>query len=106
MALYIRHDSDQIEHRSANEGNAFSLQELQNAVGGYIEMIYLADGRFMVVNEEGRLLGLPFNRIATRLLADTGVRVQDGHILKYSEAIEAFGDIVGNVLVCDADEVL
>lgn len=69
-------------------------------------MIYLADGRFMVVNEEGRLLGLPLNKTATRLMADVGVRVWGGDILKYSDAINAFGDIVGNVLVCDADEVL
>lgn len=45
----------------------YSLKELQDFVGGWIEIIYLnhdAD-HVLVVNEEGQLLGLPFNKDAT-----------------------------------------
>lgn len=39
-----------------------SLHAMQNAVGGYIEMIELEDNLVIVCNEEGRLLGLPANK--------------------------------------------
>ena len=43
-----------------------SLEVLQGAVGGYIELVRLpsADG---IVNEEGKLEKLPFNGLATEL---------------------------------------
>lgn len=42
---------------------------LPNAVGGYIEMVTSADGRLVFwVNENGKLDGLPFNGVATKLL--------------------------------------
>lgn len=44
-----------------------SLEAYQQAVGGYIEEIYLPDGRVMLVNEEGRLHGLPPNPEASGL---------------------------------------
>lgn len=40
------------------------LEEMQKIVGGYIEIVPLAPVEFgfaLVVNEEGRLRGLPFN---------------------------------------------
>jgi hypothetical protein len=50
----------------------FTLEELQGFVGGYIEFVYLPGGKIMVVNEEGRLQGLPVNQgasaIAERLI--------------------------------------
>lgn len=38
-----------------------TLTELQEWVGGYIELTYLPDGRSAVVNEEGLLLKLSQN---------------------------------------------
>ena len=62
-------------------GKTYTLEELQKAVGGYIEIVHPGDGRYlMVVNEEGKLHGLPPNPRATALY-------ERDHI-------------VGNALVC------
>lgn len=69
------------------DGQEFTLEELQTYVGGSIEIIDIADGRVMVLNEEGKLNGLPPNMKATALLMK-GKRL--------------FPDIVaGDVVVCD-----
>lgn len=38
-----------------------TLQAFQKAVGGYIETVTLCTDLVLIVNEEGRLRGLPFN---------------------------------------------
>lgn len=38
-----------------------SLENLQKTVGGYIEVVWLASDLILIVNEEGKLLGLPDN---------------------------------------------
>lgn len=48
-------------------GTTWSLEELQSIVGGYIEVVRTLDGKFMVINEEGKLKGLELNIPATRL---------------------------------------
>ena len=40
-----------------------TLEELQKLVGGYIE-VYDVDSMQIVLNEEGRLIGLPVNKKA------------------------------------------
>ena len=50
-------------------GTSFSLPELHEVVGGYIEAFYLRDGLIMMLNEDGKRLGLAINRTAT-LIAD------------------------------------
>ena len=42
-----------------------TLEALQKAVGGYIEAVTVAEDIVVICNEEGRLIGLPFN---TRVL--------------------------------------
>lgn len=69
-------------------GNSFTLEELQEYVGGYIEIIRLTDKYLMVVNEEGRLLNLPFNSEAT-------------DIARQHKAIYPNDMIVGNALVAE-----
>lgn len=39
----------------------YELEELQEIVGGYIELVYLPNDEIMVVNEEGLLYNLPYN---------------------------------------------
>lgn len=39
-----------------------TLEALQAAVGGYIEVVTLGDGLAAIVNEEGKQYDLPFNR--------------------------------------------
>jgi len=41
--------------------------ECQQAVGGYIEPLFMADGDCLLVNEDGLSLGLPLNYMATRI---------------------------------------
>ncbi len=40
---------------------ANELKELQQTVGGYIETISLLSNMVLIVNEEGKLMGLPYN---------------------------------------------
>ena len=42
-----------------------TLKEMQEFVEGYIELIALPDGRDMIINEEGKITGLPENIEAT-----------------------------------------
>lgn len=48
-----------------------SYDTLSKAVGGWIECVTLRDELDMWVNEEGKLIGLPQNPIATALFADS-----------------------------------
>jgi hypothetical protein len=68
-----------------------SLDEMQQFVGGYIEMVESADSRLMLVcNEEGKLLGLPVNVKATQIAhAHSMICVNDY--------------ICGNAIVADRD---
>ena len=40
-----------------------TLRDLQEKVGGYIEPIHLSDGYVALVDEDGKLKGLPVNRL-------------------------------------------
>ena len=67
------------------DGKYFSLEEMyQYTNGGPIQMVATKDGRIMILNEEGKLTGLPLNKKATELY-------------KYG----SHDPIVGDVLVCD-----
>lgn len=65
-----------------------TLEGMQHAVGGYIEILNTKDGKLMVINEERKLKGHHFNKTAT-------------------EMVELFpGDyIAGDVLVAEQDEI-
>lgn len=49
-------------------GKFFALAELQQIVGGYIELVRVGE-RLLVVNEDGRSSNLPRNPAATLLAA-------------------------------------
>lgn len=61
-----------------------SLKQMQDAVGGYIELVRLTDDDIMVVNEEGLVFGLPINEHASKLAGQS---------------------IVGNVLICKGKDL-
>lgn len=71
----------------------FTLKELQLFVGGYIEIVQLDNGYIMVVNEEGKLHGLEHNKVASELFRRHALWGNRHDI------------IVGDALVCKADEV-
>ncbi len=46
-------------------GKTFELDQLKALVGGWIECVYLDSNKLFVINEEGKLHGLPINEAAT-----------------------------------------
>ena len=59
------------EHKTTYiDDKELSLSELQKLVGGYIQVAYSDDERQIVCNEEGKLMGLPINREATKYWHD------------------------------------
>lgn len=91
MAQIIKTDGTRIEVSPKN-GKDFSLEELQEIVGGYIEIVE-CEKNIMVINEEGKLMNLPFNHIAT---------------LEWYRACPwmcCADIIVGDVLLCKSNEV-
>lgn len=91
MALIIKTDGTRVNVQPEN-GSDFSLQELWDIVGGYIEIVNLRNGQYMVTNEEGKLCGLPYNEMATYVARMNGAICQTDYI-------------VGNVLVCDTKQI-
>ena len=55
------------------EGDNDRLKQMQDAVDGYIELLYISTKRneVMVVNEEGAIRRLPVNRRASKLAGQT-----------------------------------
>jgi hypothetical protein len=86
------------------------LKSLQKAVGGYVQVIELEEDFTMWVNEEGKLLGLEENKIATVIwevrfgldtdiicgdVVFTGGMDEDGETLTISEAnIQRLAELV------------
>lgn len=75
---------------SPKNGTDFQPDELQGIVGGYIEAAAIGNGLIMVMNEEGKLKGLPLNARASQ---------------EYFMAYGVYEPIVGNVLICKSEEV-
>lgn len=86
MKNYIINANGAKTEVTPKSGNSFTLEELQEYVGGYIEIVRLSDKFLMVVNEEGKLLNLPFNSEAT-------------DIARQHKAIYPHDMIVGNALI-------
>jgi len=63
--VVVPHDGP-VRLAELSEGNL--LAELQGLVGGYVERVRLTPTLDMLVNEEGRLLRLPANALATRMV--------------------------------------
>lgn len=61
-----------IEDKSFKKKNV-TLKEMQEVVGGYIEFLYLKDNLVMVVNEDGKIVDLPFNAKATELIKENNI---------------------------------
>ena len=89
MAIVIKTDGTKDALQPKNN-KVFTLEELKSVVGGYIEIVQLTENYLMVINEEGKLLNLPINVIATRMY-------------RASRNTEDF--IVGNVLICSNKEI-
>ena len=47
------------------------LKAAQDFVGGYVEGITFPNGDYLIINEEGKIRGLPLNEQASKLWKDT-----------------------------------
>lgn len=74
---------------SPKNGTNYTLEELKEIVGGYIEIIHLTENKIMVVNEEGKLNNLPYNDNATLRF-------------RFFKTIDF---IVGDTLVCHTNRI-
>ena len=89
QALLYKSDFS-VEEIKPAKGRYFKLEEMQKYVGGLIEIIPLdgagLEGKLLVVNEEGKLINLPFNFLAT------------------VEWVKYYGDtdfVSGDAIICD-----
>ena len=65
---YVKANTDQDQFKIIDdEKNTPSLKEAQDFVGGMVECIAWPNGDLLIVNEEGKLMGLPLNPEATLL---------------------------------------
>jgi len=80
MAIRINADDTIVDVAPAN-GREFTLPELQAVVGGYIEAVYLRDGRILFCNEDGKRDRLPTNVGATVIARNIGFLPDDDHIV-------------------------
>ena len=87
QSVIIKADGLQKKVDPAN-GTDFSIDELNEFVDGYIEILHIGD-KLLVCNEEGKLQNLQYNATATRLINAVGIKDY----------------IVGNALFCDKDKI-
>jgi hypothetical protein len=59
------------------------LKQAQEFVGGMVQGIEFPNGDYMIMNEEGKLLGLPVNEDATRLWRTTFTK--DKYLFGYDD---------------------
>lgn len=90
MAQYIQANGT-VTRVTPAYGAAFSLQEMQSYVGGYIEALQLRDGRIMFLNEDGKRLDLAYNAAADIVAHQRG-------------GLPPYDHIVGNVLITSRAE--
>jgi hypothetical protein len=84
MATLIKASGAQEEIKPIS-GNSFTLAEIQEHVGGYFEMQRMANGKLMLMDEDGKMKQKPINREASILLFGNRAGIVDF--------------VVGNVLV-------
>ena len=68
----IYRTNGKVEDKSFSKKNV-TLKEMQEVVGGYIEFLYLKNNLVMIVNEEGKMIGLPYNPKATLLVQENNI---------------------------------
>lgn len=104
MQKAIWYKGDEIIEVEPENKETFTLEELQAFVEGTgpegtsktIQYLPLPDGRVMFVNDNGRIIGLPYNENASKFWRE------QYPIEKYPHNNE--GIIVGNAIVCTSKQ--
>lgn len=94
MAELIKTTGERTEVTPKSGKKKFKLEELQEYVDGYIEVVRLPGRRNMVLNEEGKIHGLRFNAVATAIIAGIS-----------DQLLAGTGPIVGDVVICGPGEL-
>ena len=89
MATIIKADSSKVNVKPLGANGKLTLEQLQEAVGGFIEHLMLPNGHIFF-DEEGKLKGKAYNEQATLLVR--GIIAHDDMI-------------VGDAIVCKDEEV-
>lgn len=76
---------------SPKTGKKYPLEQLQEIVGGFIQIVPLDKTTVLVCDEDGKLKGYEVNGLATSILRDYYPKTTDF--------------IVGNVIVCKTNEI-
>lgn len=92
MKDIIYKTNGEVKEISPKNETYYTLKELQEIVGGSIEILHLKGicNKFMVINEEGKLNKLPYNENATIL---------------YKLSLNTDDFIVGDALVCHTNRI-
>lgn len=88
MARLIKTNGE-ITTVTPQNGEYFTLKELQTLVGGIIQTVWIDDDHVMVTYEESKVFNQPINQKATEMAKD---------------ALFPWDCINGDALVCDAEE--
>ena len=84
LADYFKANTDQSQFKYIDdEKNTPTLKEAQDFVGGMVECITWPNGDLLIVNEEGKLMGLPLNPEATTLWRTTFTK--DKYLFGYDD---------------------
>ena len=93
MGLLIKADGTRQEIQGEEESGSLSYEQLKEAVGDYIEMVSCdpeITGGYdhYYCNEEGKIIGLPANHVAT-------------HLSTYTSPFDV---VCGDVIFCKGDD--
>lgn len=89
MAKLIKTTGVELEVNPEN-GSDFQLKEMQDFVGGTIQIIRV-DNNCIVCNDDGKLLGLPYNEKATEM---------------YGKYLFSGDYLVGDILIIPNNQIL
>jgi hypothetical protein len=78
-----------------DEAKALTLKVAQKYVGGLVECVTFPNNDTLIINEEGKMQDLPFNKLATDLWRKHFTK--ETHIFGYDDFV------VGNAIVIKSD---
>lgn len=96
MATYYKTNGE-VKEVSPKNGKYFSYEELKSFVEGYVEIVPLPSGKSIVVNEEGKMIGL-----------DKNEKASEEWLKEYPYEKYPFnndGTIAGNALIATEEEL-
>ena len=103
MAKWIKVDGTVEDFTIGPDGNNVDL--FQEKVGGYHTPIYLESKQILLVNEEGLLLGLPPNTLASKIAHHGGFDQMFPNAINQSNVNNImYTSVVGNAILLEKGE--